>query len=341
MTIETPAVPTVPTFEPPAVPAVTVAPAVAVPGPQARGNETFEDLPAEAEPGAASTPLSADELGDVVDDDGFDSRGFDDILAGKTPPTQPPATQVAPAVVAPAVVPPAPAAAVTPPVAAPVVAPPAVPAPPAQVQPEAPAAPVAPAARPENALAELDAGIQKSRDVVINALAQHYESTFSDEEIDQFQIEPKKALSKWAARLHVDSLQNTLKVLTANLPTMVNGLMEARTAEQSNSNEFYTAHPDLDRVKQGPLISQIAVTHRAMNPNMPKAQFIATLGAMVRAAAGIQAPTPVAAAPQAPPVRMPAGFVPAGTGQLNAPPASGANVNPWDAMTEAMIADDR
>lgn len=276
------------------------------------------------------------------DDNDFDPTvvDFESFLTPQTPAKVTPAD---PSAVAPA---PAPAASPTP-----AVAPAAAPATPQAADPKA--APVAPqpaapeAAKPAQPTADpltaIQEGVAKNRDKFVEALSKHYESTFTDEDIEELQTSPKVALSKMAARLHVDALQNQMAVVAKNLPMMVTGIIKAHQVQTNAEDTFFKQFPQLDRAKDYQTVQNIAAAARQINPQMPHEQFVQMVGAMAcqylgRPVAG--APAPAAAPqPQAGRPAAPRGFVPAGGGAIPTQPAAPGKGNPWAEMANAFAAD--
>lgn len=313
-----------------------IEPAAPKPGAAASGIETFDDLPPQPEPGEEAEPL---EPGIVAgsEEDSSDFTMMDELLGRAAAPAQV-APEPEPPVTAPVAVQPA-APAATP--AAPAAPAAPVPDPQAAVPPAAPTAPAA----PEKVLTDIQQGMAANRKTIVDTLTKHYEGTFTDEDVDLLQTEPKKALAGMAARLHTDYLQNTLGVLAQNLPAMVHGLIEANSRQRAAADEFYTANPQLNRETHGPVVQQIAATVRRMNPAMSTPDMVKMVGAMATAHFGLAPGAPAAApAPKAPGAtrRAPPGFVPAGNGSIPAPaPGSKASSNPWTAMAEHMMNEDK
>ncbi len=333
----------------PQIPTTPLASTPSAPSTQATGVATFEDLPPDpAQDGEISSSSGDQPEADYPD---FGSMDFETLLAPKAPaqvttpaqttPEQPQAPQVPPTVVAPQapIQPAVPQQPQVPQQAVPPQQSPQAPQQPAVVPP----APQVPAGDPSQVFDSLRQGIERNREAVVNAVAQHYEATISDEDVDLLQTEPKKALAKMAGRVHADGLANIMAVLSQNLPSMVNALMTAQSAQQRATDEFYSKYNFFDRAAHGPTINTIAASVRQMNPQLDAAQFTAMVAAMAAATLRIapgQQPA-AAAPPQAqPPARAPRGFVPAGNGQVPSVPTQQASQgNPWAALAEAALQD--
>lgn len=210
----------------------------------------------------------------------------------------------------------------------------------APVQGQGPAQPA-----PGGEIEALRAAVEAQRENFINVAARSYAETFTDEDVEEFQANPKVALSKMGARLHFDIVQNTLGMLSAQLPKMMSGMVAAHKASSQQEDVFYTANPDLR--DHDSKIRPIAQMYRQLNPNMPAQEFMNGLAAMARMQLGLQAPAPqqpVTPTPQpvAQPQRAPA-FRPAGAAvPAQQPPASGqtnGQVNQWGFMDMILEAD--
>lgn len=251
------------------------------------------------------------------------------------PPAAPPPVQ--PAAAAPTEPPAAPAPSV---VATPeVTPPPVVPAQNAPVQSQPGAATPQPTVAPGQELNALRGEITKNREKVIEVLQKAYEDTFTDDDMVEFASEPKKALSKMGARLHVDLVQNMLGTIANQLPQMVIGMMEAQKQHATAEGVFWDKWPQLDREKDKPAVMQIFQVFRQMNPTATAEQAIQMVGAQAMVALNRLQAAPVAQA--AVPAARQAPFQPAGNGA--APPPGGApqNLSPWERMSMVMDADDK
>lgn len=128
----------------------------------------------------------------------------------------------------------------------------AAPVPPTEQSGQPPAAPgqvpatTGTAATPPAAPAELSA--EQHREKYLPALEKVYE--LSDDEVTQFQENPKVALSKLAARLHYEVVMATQNGLAAIMPSLISGAMERTTRETQNENQFFSAWPQLKAAKE-------------------------------------------------------------------------------------------
>lgn len=321
-------------------------------------------------------PTSSEEL-TLVDNllANYDEPSAEDLIAEQSlaepaPPVQPTPEPVAPAFspvqVQPApttpLVPPAPVAQPVAPVApaavpavAPAATPPATPAvaapgtapaatPPAVV---APASPAAPAVAPGQELNALRQGMEAQREQIVTQLAQSYEPTFTDEDLEHLQsTEPgqaKKTLAKMAARLHVDVAQNIMGMVASQLPVMINRMSSVQAENDRATDVFYTEYPDLK--PHDAIVKKMAQTLRAQFPQMPRDQFIPMVVSWARTQVGSAQPagvppvqTPAVVPPNAMVRQVP--FAPAAPGGGGTAPAKPQVGQQWAFMTDILKAED-
>ena len=243
----------------------------------------------------------------------------------------------------------------------PAVAPVAAPVAPGQPQATPPVAPVAPqaptaqpaappqgqpapqTAAPGQELQTLRQGIEATRETVVKQLAQSYESTFTDQDIEAIQgPDPKTAkqvIATMAGRIHTDIVQNILGIIASQVPVMIGRVIEARAENDSRTNQFYAQYPDLKAHEQ--VVNSIAGTLRAQHPQMDAQQFVNLVASMARVSLGLQTPVQPQApvAPQAPLIRQPAFQPAAPTGRGPTAPVSRQG-NQWGILSEIIGADD-
>ena len=241
-------------------------------------------------------------------------------------------TQAAPAPV-PGTTPQAPVA------AAPQAAPPAAGVEPSQVSPT-------PAAQVDHfdGIAE---GLAKQKEALVKALAENA-YPLSDADLDTFNEDPRKLISKVAAQVQVETTASILKVLSQQLPVQLHGLMQARAKTDEAENQFWSANPGLDRTKHRDMAFDVmrAIRNTPAGKNMAPAEFIQRVGVMVGGLTGVNpgvrngyasngaAPQQVIQTP-GPVVRaVNPGFVPAGPS--TAPPSAhpAPQLSEWERLTQ-------
>lgn len=280
------------------------------------------------------------------------------------PPTQ---TPPAPAVPTPAA---APAAQVGVQTAAQAPAPAPTPAAPAVAQ--APAAPtVAPAPSTEGppgpaapgtqgySFEQIAEGLKKQRGEFVEALAKTNYAV-SEQDLEEFASNPGKVISRVAAQVQVETTASLSRVLSEQLPVVVNGLIEANRRNQEAEEAFWSANKHLDRSKHRAEALQTYQQLRTLQPNMSREDGIRQVGQWMALKHGIpylpqgvpqnpgsnpQAP----AAPQqvvhtpGPVVRtaVPGGFVPAGPSAAPASSMPQPPKSPFDQFFDTFVLDEK
>ncbi len=340
-------------------------PAAATPEP----NATPAPSPAPTESPAGDmkeTPVHLDETEKWVLDS-FDpmSQDFDEVdneapvvsppvvaVPEAQPPVQQPQTAAAPTPAQTTGAQPPP---VTTPTAPTAVSPPAATASAGQPSASPPAAePQARSPEPTASFEELAEHLTKQQSKFVEALA-GTQYKLSQEDVEQFSEDPGAVIAKIAAQVQVATTASVMKVFAQQLPVVVNGIIQARSANQKHEDSFWEANPGLDRKAHYGLTAQIMQNVRAHSPNMDTPTFIKTVGQIVGGLAGIQ-PTARAAAPNghAPPaqpqsrvstpgpvVRQTGGaFVPGGA--MGAPPSAhpAPQLSEWERLTALYQADE-
>lgn len=165
----------------------------------------------------------------------------------------------------------------------------------------------------------LSAFVQKldaNEDAVIGALTQQ-RYALDAATVEAIQTSPETVIPTLMARTHVNVVKATLGFVAQQLPTLIEGLLEARTRHSQMEDKFFTAWPQIDRQQHAQQVNQFAQMYRAMNPKATAEEAIRAVGAQVVVALGLTAPAQrAAAAPQM--AAMPAPFVPAA---VSSPPA--------------------
>lgn len=208
-------------------------------------------------------------------------------------------------------------------------------------QPQEQQTPTTPAASEQpqgDYLTQVRGEIDKNRQVFTNLLA---EKTYamSEEESRTLFEDPGKVLPQLAAKVHLEVVQNVLGTLGNVLPHLVSGIQAANAQNQSYLDQFWNAHPTLDRKADHASVMQIAQLFRAQHPNASFEEFTKTVGniAMVQLNK-----LPVAA--QAAPVAAPAArvapgaqaFTPAANGAPPAPQAKPTGEAYWGAFAQEL-----
>ena len=235
-----------------------------------------------------------------------------------TPGVTPPAT---PAVA------PTPAATPTPPAATPPVQAPAVETP-APVAPTPSAPQVEPSPLPDYAAWRS----QREADLA----AQTYSIT--DEDASKLLTEPETVLPRMAARMHMEVMESTVRVMQTMLPRLMQSVQQTEQREISAKSFFQTANPDLADPRLEPAIMEMGQVYRRLNPAASPEQAAQAIGNLVRASLGIAMPAQAAPAPTSAPAVPVVPFVPARGGPGGA--VAGGQKDSWGQLADEFLADD-
>lgn len=184
---------------------------------------------------------------------------------------------------------------------------------------------------PTSSFDDLAEQLTKQQETFVKALAgSQYKLT--PEDVEAFHENPGEVIAKVAAQVQVATTASVMKVFAQQLPVVVNGLIQARNANQKHEDDFWNANPTLDRTAHRQLAGQIMTNVRSHSPNMDTPTFIKTVGQIVAGLAGVQPgavrpnggvspqPQPRVSTP-GPVVRQTGGaFVPGGA--MGAPPSA-------------------
>lgn len=235
-----------------------------------------------------------------------------------TPGATPPAT---PAVA------PTPAATPTPPAATPPVQAPAVETPP-PVAPTPSAPQVEPSPLPDYAAWRS----QRETDLA----AQTYSIT--DEDASKLLTEPETVLPRMAARMHMEVMESTVRVMQIMLPRLMQSVQQTEQREISAKSFFQTANPDLADPRLEPAIMEMGQVYRRLNPAASPEQAAQAIGNLVRASLGIAMPAQAAPAPASAPAVPVVPFVPARGGPGGA--VAGGQKDSWGQLADEFLAED-
>lgn len=235
-----------------------------------------------------------------------------------TPVVTPPAT---PAVA------PTPAATPTPPAATPPVQAPAVETP-APVAPTPSAPQVEPSPLPDYAAWRS----QRETDLA----AQTYSIT--DEDASKLLTEPETVLPRMAARMHMEVMESTVRVMQIMLPRLMQSVQQTEQREISAKSFFQTANPDLADPRLEPAIMEMGQVYRRLNPAASPEQAAQAIGNLVRASLGIAMPAQAAPAPTSAPAVPVVPFVPARGGPGGA--VAGGQKDSWGQLADEFLAED-
>ena len=222
---------------------------------------------------------------------------------------------------------PTPAATPTPPAATPPVQAPAVETP-APVAPTPSAPQVEPSPLPDYAAWRS----QREADLA----AQTYSIT--DEDASKLLTEPETVLPRMAARMHMEVMESTVRVMQTMLPRLMQSVQQTEQREISAKSFFQTANPDLADPRLEPAIMEMGQVYRRLNPAASPEQAAQAIGNLVRASLGIAMPAQAAPAPTSAPAVPVVPFVPARGGPGGA--VAGGQKDSWGQLADEFLADD-
>lgn len=279
----------------------------------------------------------------------FDMEEMEVSPATPTPPAVPataaPTSNEAPAT--PPVVPTTPAPATPPPTAVPAPAPaaavpvPASPTPPAAATPPvaAPVAAPAPASAPETPPTGpkpmSDAEVQEWMNKSTTDLAQNFYK-FSDEDMEQFDTNPRDFLAKQLAKTHLTVLTSVSQALMAVMPDMLRAVQVRENDWKAAEERFYDTWPGLkaERAKVHADAIRLAVDYRNRNPQADEATLIRDVGAHVHIMHQIPLPQAIQQDSTPPAPYVPASGAPAPAARSSAP------ANQWDQLAREFLEED-
>lgn len=192
---------------------------------------------------------------------------------------------------------------------------------------------------PEDTFRVLSETIARERPKIIEAVAAgQYQLT--NEELTLVATEPEKVLPTLMARVHINAVQGVLTHVAQQLPAVVGGMIKAQQQQADLENRFYSAWPQLDRVKHDGTVRQLAAAYRQMNPNASFDDCVRIVGAQAAVALGVTTTptgTPAPAVASVPVRQVP--FAPAAAARTAAPTPT-AEPGTWERMAAIIAADD-
>lgn len=170
--------------------------------------------------------------------------------------------------------------------------------------------------------------LMSNQEEIVNNLAAK-EFALTDKDLEALEKDAPGHIPHLLARAHLKSQVNLWRQLAQVVPRMVQKQIGVMRKSMEAENAFYSAWPQLDRQKHGPIIQQYATLFRQANPQATRQQMIEALGPIVMHAAKVT-PGPMATAPNgqggAPVLRTPAQpFQPARPGVPAMPQPQEAN----------------
>jgi hypothetical protein len=145
------------------------------------------------------------------------------------------------------------------------------------------------------------------------------------EDIGNLEADVAGTVPKLLAKVMVRAQQQMFTLMSRFVPPMIQRHSVVMKKQSENVDAFYSAWPNLDKVKHGDLVQSYGAMYRKMHPDKSTADMIQDLGKMVSALVGVPiaaaaTPKPNGAAPPTP------SFVPAQPGSVgdSSPPERGS-----------------
>lgn len=166
--------------------------------------------------------------------------------------------------------------------------------------------------------------------------AQTYSIT--DEDASKLLTEPETVLPRMAARMHMEVMESTVRVMQTMLPRLMQSVQQTEQREISAKSLFQTANPDLADPRLEPAIMEMGQVYRRLNPAASPEQAAQAIGNLVRASLGIAMPAQAAPAPASAPAAPVVPFVPARGGPGGA--VAGGQKDSWGQLADEFLAED-
>ena len=166
--------------------------------------------------------------------------------------------------------------------------------------------------------------------------AQTYSIT--DEDASKLLTEPETVLPRMAARMHMEVMESTVRVMQTMLPRLMQSVQQTEQREISAKSFFQTANPDLADPRLEPAIMEMGQVYRRLNPTASPEQAAQAIGNLVRASLGIAMPAQAAPAPTSAPAVPVVPFVPARGGPGGA--VAGGQKDSWGQLADEFLAED-
>lgn len=124
---------------------------------------------------------------------------------------------------------------------------------------------------------EVAEAVKQARETAHQKLMEHYKLTEEQEEL--LMQEPNKVLPDLAARMYLDLFDSLTRGMQTQMPTLINGVMQMRTAQEKQQKAFFRAWPDLAKAEYVPTIDRIKQQYMLANPNTDMDTAIKEIGA--------------------------------------------------------------
>ncbi len=205
----------------------------------------------------------------------------------------------------------------------------------APVEEPAPEAPVQPTLTPEQQQEER----AKWRDDTVEALAIG-QYALSEEQVDLLDTDPGKMLSRFAARVYLDSVENAAAAVMQLLPQALAQMNTQTTQSDKLKGQFFETWDKLNPEEHGSILGKLGTAYRTANPQATPDEFIRDVGASAMVA--LKIPFEEAVIPSAEPAaNLTSAHKPLGPGVAPAPAGASGADNAFTQIAEEHLADDQ
>jgi len=169
-------------------------------------------------------------------------------------------------------------------------------------------------------------------------LAEQY--ALSEDDARAMLTEPERVIPKLAAQLHMDVVDTVINAVFSRLPAIVHGVQQSSAANRTAEDSFFKAWPQLKDPKHQQVVWSAVANYRALNPQAKMEEVVraAGLSAMLHLRLPLPAELMQFEQPATPPARP---FTPAAPGAGAIPTGPSGPMNPFVALSEELLAEDR
>lgn len=136
--------------------------------------------------------------------------------------------------------------------------------------------------------------MKKERESFVTQLTEQYAIPEADHAA--LMAEPEKVLPRILAQAHANMLEQTVRVVQAQLPQWVSAMNSQHSAAQAYETQFFSEWPELKGTEKAPVIARTLAAYRQANPNAKPEDVIREGGVAALIALRIPIPTRIAQA---------------------------------------------
>lgn len=132
---------------------------------------------------------------------------------------------------------------------------------------------------------EIAKQVQEAEAKLLPGLEEYY--SFSDEEVEQVQMEPAKYLPKMAAKVHFQAHMSAYKAIVDVLPQVLDRYMSNRQQVEQQNNAFYDRWHTLNKPEYRSVVEQSMKAYKMANPNASHENLIKGAGVLASVQLGL------------------------------------------------------